>query len=74
MRKHKPCEEGSRLARMDLEAFVEAWTKGCIEMSEIIISLLCFQEIPMLLPSVCEQSGGRSSMQERERETFGAPR
>lgn len=73
----KLCEEGSRLAWMDLEVLVEAWTKGCIEMSEIIILLLSFLKIPVLmpLPSVWEQSSGRPSMQERERvkEKFGVP-
>lgn len=68
LEKDKLCEEGSRLAWMDLEALVEAWTKGCIEMSEIIILLLSFLKIPVLmpLPSVWEQSSGRPSMRERE--------
>ncbi len=70
--KDKLCEEGSRLAWMDL-----AWTKGCIEMSEIIILLLAFLKIPVLMPSpsVWEQSSGRPSLQEREREKekFGVP-
>lgn len=63
--KDKLCEEGSRLAWMDL-----AWTKGCIEMSEIIILLLAFLKIPVLMPSpsVWEQSSGRPSLQEREGE------
>lgn len=30
---------------MDLEVLMEAWTKGCIEMSEIIILLLSFLRI-----------------------------
>lgn len=77
LEKDKLCEEGSRLAWMDLEALVEARTKGRIEMSEIIILLLSFLKIPILmpLPSVWEQSSERPSMQEREREKekFGVP-
>lgn len=70
LEKDKLCEEGSRLAWMDLEALVEAWTKDCIQMSEIIILLLSFLKIPFLMPrpSVWEQSSGRPTMQERERE------
>lgn len=71
LEKDKLCEEGSRLAWMDLEALVEAWTKDCTQMSEIIILHLSFLKIPflMLRPSVWEQSsGGRPTMQERERE------
>ncbi len=64
LEKDKLCEEGSRLAWMDL-----ARTKGCIEMSEIIILLLAFLKTRVLmpLPSVWEQSSGRPSLQERER-------
>lgn len=70
LEKDKLCEEGSRLARMDLEALVEAWTKDCIQMSEIIILLLSFLKIPFLMsrPSVWEQSSGHPTKQERERE------
>lgn len=35
---------------MDLEVLVEAWTKGYIEMSEIIILLLSFLMISVLMP------------------------
>lgn len=70
LEKDKLCEEESRLAWMDLEVLMEARTKGCIEMSEIIILLLSFLKIPglMLLPSVWELSNGRLLMQEREKE------
>lgn len=70
LEKDKLCEEASRLAWMDLEVLMEAWTKDCIEMSEIIISLLSFlkNQLLMPLPSVWEQSSGCPSMWERERE------
>lgn len=70
LEKDKLCEEASRLAWMDLEVLMEAWTKGCIEMSEIIISLLSFLKIQLLmpLPSVWVRSSGRPSVWERERE------
>lgn len=69
LEKDKLYEEGSRLAWMDLEALVVARTKGCIEMSEIIILVLLLLNIQVLipLPSVWEQRGGHPSAQESEK-------
>lgn len=70
LEKDKPCEEGggSRLAAMDLDALAEAWTKDCIQMSKIIISLLPFLKIQFLMPrpSAGEPSSGCPTAQARE--------